>query len=373
MKSDADKVVLGRSGLSRLAVYMSGSCNLKCSYCYAGSIPGEVLRGKVLFRVIDALLSERADDKKITFLGGEPLLQGELLKAAILRIRRMEPVIPVCVVTNGTLLDPGWLSFFSAHKVAIMLSLDGDKSSNDGCRKFRAGRASVFSAVLKRIPYVDRGGISVNMVVTPATAGRLHLNILHLLALGFKRISWVPDITGEWRGADVEVLRRSAAQAKSDYFRIIKKGLPPYEVANIYESLSDFVTGNVTRTCVSITLGPDGRLYPCDKLMAVPRSERRRFAMKLDGKTLDVSGLRRFFKEASRDGVVPCTHCCAVGAWALSRFCGRYSDGLPGFLAGQQALRKVVSQWLSSMAREGLKSVHFRKVHAVAGKYQDKG
>jgi uncharacterized protein len=356
-----------RLKLPHLTVCLSGRCNLGCLYCYSGNASGEAPDEERLLRGLDFFLAQAPDSGKITFLGGEPLLQGRLLKRAVLRIRALNRRIPVKVFTNGTLIDRRWLSFFSRHRVSIALSLDGDKAANDAFRRVRSGKASVFSSVLRRLAPADRGAVTINMVVTPQTAGALAANILRLRALGFRSIAWAPDITAYWRKRDMALLKRSASLVKLHYFRSIKKGLPPYEIANIHEALQNALTGKKAAACSNLTLGADGDFYPCDKLLAAPAEARARFAMKFCGRRLDLSGRRIFFAEAVRNGVFPGAGPCRIGPWALLRFrpvSGR--PAAPAFLAGQEAVGCLVSGWLASMAREGLKFAAFRRAHGVA-------
>ena len=351
---------------AHLTVYLSGSCNLACRYCYARGAGEGAPAEKKLLRGLDYFLERAPEGARVTFLGGEPLLQGRLLKLAILRVRRAGPAMPVRVFTNGTLLDRDWLSFFARYGVRLLLSLDGGKKENDANRRFRSGGGSVFSAVLERLPPASRAGVTANLVVTPGTAGRLRAALRRLRLLGFESIAWAPDLIAVWRKRDAAELARSARQAGLDYFRLLAKGRPPYEIANIYEALAEAAGEPAAWACGSLALGPDGMFYPCDKLVGAPPAVSGLYASAPRGKMPDLSGRRRFFREAARAGARPSPYCCGVGSWAVSGLRGgKGRSGGAGYEAGQAALRALVSGWLASMARRGLKSPAFRRLHGA--------
>lgn len=359
---------------SHLTVYFSGRCNLRCLYCYAASAPAEATSDGRLLGALDFFLAQGPTSKKITFLGGEPLLHGRLLKRAVLRIRAAGADIPVRVFTNATLLDRGWLSFFFRHRVKLTISLDGGKASTDAFRRFRTGKASVFAAVLRHLPPAARAAATVNMVVSPVNAGELAANILRLQALGFRSIGWAPDITVNWSGGDLARLKRAAQQVKRHYFSFLAKGFAPYEIANIYEALKRALTGERIPACSNLTLGPDGGFYPCDKLLAAPAADRRRFAMGIRGDRLELSGRKKFFAAAARDGSRSGGGVCSAGTWALARF--RPGGGRAAALAlraGQKALNDLASGWLAAMAAEGLTHAAFRLAHSVAAEGKSRG
>lgn len=351
---------------SHLTVYLTRSCNLACAYCYAGAEAAREPDAAAVLGGLESFLRRAPAGAKVTFLGGEPLLAGRLLRRAILRIRAAAPDMPVRLFTNGTLLDRGWLAFFSAQSVSVTLSLDGDGRSNDAARRFRRGKASVFAAVLRRLPAAERAYTSVNLVVSPGNADGLAANLLALRALGFGSLAWTPDLTAFWRAPELARLAASARRVKLDYFRSLRDGLRPYEIANIYEALAAEAGGKEQRYCSNLTLGPEGEFLPCDKLMGAPGSIRSRFASgRFPGRAVPPA-FGSFFSEAASEGCLPGAGPCAVAPWTIARHCGRCGGASPArFLAGQRGARKIVSAWLGAMAKAGLRFPAFRRAHGA--------
>lgn len=346
-------------GLTHLTVYLSRRCNLACRYCYSGSVGGETVKERALLAALKAFVGRAGAGKKITFLGGEPLAAGPLLKKAVLAARAAGPEIPIRVFTNGTLLTPGWLAFFARLGVRLTLSLDGDRRTNDSRRRFRAGRRSVFNAALRALPRKDRAGVTAHMVISPSSAGALARGVKNLCALGFESIAWAPDTTALWGQAALAELKRAMLEVKLHYFKRLKAGLPPYEIANIYEILEALDGRAAAGGCSNLTLGPDGLFYPCDKLIGAPAALRLPYALQPFGIKAGLAGRARFFKEAAAAGAVPEPAMCPVGPWALRGKAGQAR----AFLSSQAGLRLAVKAGLCALAAEGLKYSAFRTTH----------
>lgn len=106
----------------------------------------------------------------VIFHGGEPLLAGvESIVGFAKELRtavRSETVIDVGLQTNGLLLTKGVLKAFEAENIAVSLSLDGPKETNDLHRKTRKGRSSFTKTsaalnLLKEHPGIFSGIIAV--------------------------------------------------------------------------------------------------------------------------------------------------------------------------------------------------------------------
>jgi uncharacterized protein len=106
----------------------------------------------------------------VIFHGGEPLLAGaDLIVGFANELRAAvgpEAVIDVGLQTNGLLLTKGVLKAFETENIAVSLSLDGPKETNDRHRKTRKGRSSFAKTsaalnLLKGHPAIFSGIIAV--------------------------------------------------------------------------------------------------------------------------------------------------------------------------------------------------------------------
>ena len=134
-----------------ISLAISQKCNLGCSYCYAeqGGF-GESQRRMtedVAFRAIERLILDAAENGQanIAFMGGEPLMNRKLLRAATRHaVQLAQPKnvkLALSITTNGTLVTPEDGEFFEEHAFAVTVSVDGPKEMHDQLAVTNAGKA----------------------------------------------------------------------------------------------------------------------------------------------------------------------------------------------------------------------------------------
>lgn len=319
---------------NHLAVYLSGRCGLACHYCYSRDADGPVIGRAALLKALGDFLRDAPRGAKISFLGGEPLLHKPLLRTAVRFIRKKAGArLPVTVFTNGRLLDRSIAAFLRAAGARIVLNASG-VTAGAGVR-----------------------GATVSVVTTPRSAGRLAENIASLYGAGFRSIAWAPDVTARWDKTSLARLSASAALLKRFYLGLLRAGLPPYELANAYEAIEASRGFPARRGCFSLTLGPDGNIYPCDKLPGLGRPSLK--------KVLD-TGRKGFFAAAAAAGFRPAETLCPVGPWAV-KGCpdGRKLASHGAYFSGQAAARRIVRSWLAGVIRAAMRFPAFRRRHNV--------
>lgn len=141
---------------SLLVLGLTERCNLNCSYCcYSGKFEGQRTHGqrvmsfdtakKAISALVDRKLA-RGEKYPITFYGGEPLLEFELLKQcvdyAVEYAASQNKQVRFSITTNGTLLSDEVVDFLVEHRFMILVSLDGPKAAHDRYRVFSNGKGS---------------------------------------------------------------------------------------------------------------------------------------------------------------------------------------------------------------------------------------
>ena len=140
-------------GIKSLTINITQICNLKCTYCAAG---GDGTYGDPVNRIliektlpqlkffIDQLKPQNTF--KISFVGGEPFLYPEAIKAIYDYVveRSVEKQIncQFMVTTNGTLMTDKAIELLKTMKINITVSLDGEASMNDLVRPSKNGKSS---------------------------------------------------------------------------------------------------------------------------------------------------------------------------------------------------------------------------------------
>jgi len=134
-----------------IALIVTQSCNLTCSYCLAKqgtfgvpiakmSIPDIIMRIDELFRL-------HPDIGYIKFFGGEPTLRMDIIKAVCSHVRdKLGKKVLFALTTNGTgdPMDhyPVWKEF----RVNVSVSIDGPRELHDSVRVSAAGKGSFQAA-----------------------------------------------------------------------------------------------------------------------------------------------------------------------------------------------------------------------------------
>lgn len=171
--------------MENLILQVTQQCNLRCNYCaYSGNYynrthTSERMSFETAKSAIDFYLdrSDKADKLCLSFYGGEPLLEFELIKrcADYITEHKGDQVVTYSITTNGTLLDQEKIEFLVKHDVTLMISLDGAKESHDANRKFLSGQGS-FDVIMKNLTllkefdekyYFDQ--VSFNCVISTTT------------------------------------------------------------------------------------------------------------------------------------------------------------------------------------------------------------
>lgn len=176
---------------TQIILELTEACNLRCGYCiYNKYHPDfrEFGNRKMSFEVarkaIDLVLNDYKNENfALTFYGGEPLINFDLMKECIdyTKINYGYLDLTVSFTTNLTLLTKDMVNYFNDLylndniKVSIMCSIDGPKDIHDRFRSFENGVGS-FEKTIKGLNLLlnnfykkDEEGkkITINCVISP--------------------------------------------------------------------------------------------------------------------------------------------------------------------------------------------------------------
>lgn len=148
-----------------VSLNVSSSCNLGCSYCYAGrgsfgGAQSAVMDWQTAQAAIDALFAAADPARPITigFLGGEPFLGRDLIHRSVQYAARRatNQVVGFSVTTNGTLLTKEDVELLRAHRFAVTVSVDGGRLLHDTLRPLRKRRGSSHAALAEHVAALVR-------------------------------------------------------------------------------------------------------------------------------------------------------------------------------------------------------------------------
>ena len=160
------KKFVQKTGLKSLILTVTEDCNLRCKYCaYSGNYvyrrehSKKYMSFEVAKKAIDYYFSQVNQGIKynpfkkvlVTFYGGEPLLNFNLIKKCVSYINTNYDNIDLdySITTNGTLLSEKIIQWLLEHDFYLHISLDGPEEEHDRCRVYENGKGT-FNDVMKK-------------------------------------------------------------------------------------------------------------------------------------------------------------------------------------------------------------------------------
>ena len=297
-----------------LEIYVSNRCNFGCHYCCVttNSGPSARISAQKAIRGIDQFLASTADGggasgNQIYFLGGEPMLDFPVIRAAVQHLRAVHKTIGARVYTNGSLLTPANVAFLHEHAVQIWISLDGAEKTNDRHRTvYGKPGNSAYQAVISRLKDLDTGKLALNVVVHPDTAATLVADLKEFAALGIGRVNIQPELYARWTSAQLRGLYLALSNLRRYYSAFIRRHRRlPFVIPILFSVLDDFsrLGENITpwwNDCQNVVLGSDGRYYLCERLLSSEYRELDEYAIGDVEVGLDVEKKEKWMEEARR-------------------------------------------------------------------------
>lgn len=274
--------------LKALCLNIAHTCNLTCSYCFAGqgSYKGDTAlmpyeTGKAALDML-VRMSGRRRNLEVDFFGGEPLLNWQTVKRLVAYGRSIEKEYSknfrFTLTTNGMLVDDDVIDFCNREMHNVVLSLDGRKEVHDRFRVDRAGRGSYDKIVPRFQEFVRRRGDQNYYIRGTYTRHNLDFlnDVKHMADLGFTQLSMEPIVTAPadpeaLRPEDLPMLYEQYEQLAVEMLKRKREG----KGFDFYHYLIDLENG----PCLYKRLGgcgsgteylavtPSGELYPCHQFV----------------------------------------------------------------------------------------------------------
>lgn len=190
-------------------ICVTHNCNLDCVYCYQNHDTNNRMNFETAKKCLDYIFENipdyAVDGVELGFIGGEPLLEFELIKQMYDYSHNKYPDIEQIfyATTNGTVLTDDMKKWFSDHRddFILGLSLDGDRESHNMNRSNSFDKIDT-SFFLKNWP--NQG---VKMTLSTYSLSHLAENIKFIYSLGFKSIRGVNLAEGDFEWTNEKYLR----------------------------------------------------------------------------------------------------------------------------------------------------------------------
>lgn len=241
-------------------INLTDECNLGCKYCFTHPNPRKIslqtMKDIILFAVDNwkkykekKILIDGDDTLSFCFFGGEPMLRfKEIIEPIILWVKEEKKDdfsnIPIrfSITTNGTLLTEEVLKFFYEYKCGILLSMDGDKITQDSQRPMKNGKSGfdildkeVIPNLLKYFPQT-----TFRSTIEPYNADKLLENYLYARKKGFVNYFVCPNAYAKWDTEAIQTVLQQISAIEAVFYRDLISGIVPLGWSNIDAEFKHF-------------------------------------------------------------------------------------------------------------------------------------
>lgn len=244
-------------------------CNLNCVYCYQTHDSSHSMSLETAKYIVDWIFEhtpDNADSVGIDFIGGEPLIEFQLLKEIYTYACSKKWDIPLSffATTNGALLTDEMKEWLSERKgvFKLGLSLDGTKSTHDH------NRSNSFDLIDTEFFLHNWPEQGVKMTLSDYSLPHLARDIKFIHSLGFKNIRGVNLAEGNFDWSDDEYIRILIPQLEELVeFYLENDELVPNQMFDKQLRICE-VKNRERRKWCGIGVGcpffdVDGKMYPC--------------------------------------------------------------------------------------------------------------
>lgn len=269
-----------------LYLISSTSCNLDCDYCFYRSSASKSLSHhqnmsfdiakKALLdfkKLVESNIRDHDYWQQVTFYGGEPLLNKNMLYQAIPFVRDNFDIDTNLVInTNGVLIEKNDITLFKDNSVEVQISLDGDKEKHDLHRKTQNGDPT-YEIVIDNMKRLLERGVKVLPMITATDdnidgfSDRIY-SIVKELGINDYAVNVL--ITNSFKTSDdyTDKLAKEMLIAYKKFGNIASD----YAFVELYNRLLGIDKTLSKNSCGSsrkITVFPDGKVFACQALEKV--------------------------------------------------------------------------------------------------------
>ena len=265
-------------------------CNLECTYCYmVGKNKFKKMSFDTAKKIVDYLLNDPycsglTDNLMVDFIGGEPLLEMELIDkitdyiclSLYVNKHKWFKNFQISFSTNGTLYNtPAVRSFVKKHRThcGFGFSIDGTKEKHDLARKTRDGHGSYDSVMKSFEKFKEDYGEEIYQKSTFSSDDLIYLkdSIIHLWDLGFVNVESNLVYEDVWKPNDPQLFE-SQLKELADYMFESGKYLT-HSVAYFEKrrglplSKNSLNQNRCGAGYKSLAFDCDGNIYPCIRFL----------------------------------------------------------------------------------------------------------
>jgi uncharacterized protein len=285
------KEPVSQKPISLLCLLITSKCNIQCEYCFNHQGEYElgvrqVMSLETACKSVDFLLENCGKSCGISFFGGEPLTQFELIKQVVeyaeSQAKSRNIQIGFHVTTNGILINSSVAQYLKEHRFTVIVSIDGDEKAHDFHRVFANGNGtyalSVKGAKTLVQEFGSQSGITIRGTFTHHQK-RLTESFKHLAENGFENISIEPatgDVDSDYsiKPDDISDIYSEYENLSTIYKNYVKgeNGANKASYFHFQKPAQNILSArNGKKPCGAavgyLAVSPDGSLYPCHRIV----------------------------------------------------------------------------------------------------------
>lgn len=316
-----------QSVVKALCLHVAHDCNLRCKYCFGDT--GEYKGGRCLMSsevgkcAIDFVIANSANrhNIEIDYFGGEPLMNFEVVKEitdyANEQGKKHNKNFRFTITTNGILLDDEIQEYINKNMSNVVLSLDGEKETNDKMRPTVNGKGS-YDIIVPKFKKIAESRNQDNYYVRGTfTAYNTDFakDVIHLADLGFKQTSVEPVVAPyeedyALRDEHIQTVFNEYEKLAEEYVKRWREG----NWFNFFHFMVDLDQGPCAIKRLSgcgagheyLAISPQGDIYPCHQFVG---NEDYKMGNVSDGKVNE--DIKNIFEKSNVYTKKKCENCFA--------------------------------------------------------------
>ena len=270
-------------------------CNANCVYCYQKHKTGKCMPWEVgksivdyLFRMWDednpdAFISKDTKSLILDFIGGEPLLEIELIDRicdyfwheALRRKCIWGDTFRISMITNGvSYFEPAVQNFLKKYRdrLSFGITIDGPKEMHDACRVFPDGSGTweLANAAQKHYHEVYGGYLGTKVTIAKENLPYLHGTFRYFADNGYEEIHANPIFEREWTCEDASEYYEQLRLIADDILSEDKYGAITTSLFDdrLFDSIPETdLHPWCGGTGAMLAFDPDGKAFPCLRYM----------------------------------------------------------------------------------------------------------
>lgn len=269
-------------------INLTNQCNLRCYYCFTEHNPKN-LSFQTMKDIVDFAYNQWIEKDKLedtlnfTFFGGEPLLRyNDIIVPSVEYIKNkfQENNIPdkywpgFSITTNGTLLTEDKLQFFRKNNFSLLLSIDGNKKSQNLNRPKINGEGS-FDDIVPIIPKLLElfPNTTFRSTVTPKTVDKIIDNYFFAEDQNFNSYFLIPNECEPWTEEEKTMLTYQMGLMTEIIYDSISNKIAPLYFSPLMKAIENILipipfTKSPHRCglgTASVGVSVDGKLSGCQE------------------------------------------------------------------------------------------------------------